>query len=444
MNSASENSVSSDSNRRLLLYISCLAYTTIGFHFSIRSNIAGDLNTIFLSLDPAHAAEMVGSVLGIAFLGYGITILVISPLIDALGMGLLMKLSGILIVLGSAVTLLADSSSIQNPYIIVWSGMLLVGLGWGLVDTNTNPLVAGLYPRERTHKLNVIHAWWPAGIIFGGLAGLLLGAIETSWKTKVTASMVPALLLVVFCFKAKFPPTERAAAGVSFSEMIREIFRRPMFFIWFFCMWITATVELAPGQWVDMALTRTVGFRGIWILVYISGLMFVMRHFAGALARRFSPVGLLWISCLLSSIGLFWLSAADNPVSGMLAATFWGTGVCFLWPTMLATVNDRYPRSGAFGLGVMGFGAMLAVYLFMPIMGRVYDNAKIRAAGGVDAFNSLQDSELESVLITASQSSFRAVAILPIILLIVFGIIWIYDKVKGVRIEVLHEQKASE
>ncbi len=50
---------------------------------------------------------------------------------------------------------------------------------------------------------------------------------------------------------------------------------------------ITAS-ELAPGQWVDLALTRTVGMQGIWLLIYVSGLMFVMRHFAGALAHRFS------------------------------------------------------------------------------------------------------------------------------------------------------------
>ena len=57
-------------------------------------------------------------------------------------------------------------------------------------------------------------------------------------------------------------------------------------------MFLTASSELAPGQWVDMALTRTVGFQGIWLLIYVSGLMFVMRHFAGSLSHKLSPVGL--------------------------------------------------------------------------------------------------------------------------------------------------------
>lgn len=439
-----QTSVYSERNKMLLMMISCLAYATIGFHFSIRTSIAGDLETLFTTIDASHAAEMVGGVLGIAFLGYGLTILVISPLIDALGMGLLMKASGLLITFGSIVVLIADVWAAEHLYAITWSGMLLTGLGWGLVDANTNPLITGLFPQNRTHKLNVIHAWWPAGIVFGGLTGIALGAMDAAWQTKLTVAIIPALILTAMCFMVKFPLTERAAAGVSFADMFKEIFRRPMFFVWFFCIWLTATAELAPGQWVDLALTRTVGMRGIWLLIYISGLMFVMRHFAGSLAHRFSPVGLLWISCLLAAIGLWGLSIADSPTTGFLAATFWGTGACFLWPTMLATVNDRYPRAGALGLGLMGFGAMLAIYLFMPIMGQVYDHAKIESAGGEAAFNALSGEQRESVLIIASQSSFRIVAILPAVLLLVFGLIWIYDKAKGVHIEVLdlHQDQA--
>jgi fucose permease len=119
-------------------------------------------------------------------------------------------------------------------------------------------------------------------------------------------------------------------------------------------MFLTAASELAPGQWVDIALTRTVGMRGIWLLVYVSGLMFVMRHFAGAAVHKLSPIGLLWVSCALASAGLVALSFANDPVTGLLAATLWGTGVCYMWPTMLATSSERFPRGGALLMGLMG------------------------------------------------------------------------------------------
>ena len=77
--------------------------------------------------------------------------------------------------------------------------------------------------------------------------------------------------------------------------MFREL-RNPLFLILFASMFLTAASELAPGQWVDFALSRTVGMPGILLLVYVSALMFVMRHFAGPLVQRLSPIGLLWWS----------------------------------------------------------------------------------------------------------------------------------------------------
>src|SRR5712672_1772940 len=125
----------------------------------------------------------------------------------------------------------------------------------------------------------------------------------------------------------KFPPTERAASGVSVGEMFKEL-ANPLFVILFLSMFLTAASELAPGQWVDLALSRTVHMSGILLLVYVSGLMFIMRHFAGALVHKLAPIGVLWVSCLLASLGLVALSFADSPVLGLLAATLWGTGVC--------------------------------------------------------------------------------------------------------------------
>lgn len=322
---ASVQSEADRKNRFLLFSICCLAYLAIGFHFSIRSNIAENLRAIFDGIDPLRSSKMVGSALGVPFLGYAITIFFVSPFIDAIGMGRLMKCSGVLIVIGSLMVVAAEVlASSSQLYWVVWGGMLLVGFGWGLVDTNTNPLVVALYPEDKTHKLNVIHAWWPAGIAVGGL-------------------------------------------------------------------------------------------------------MFVMRHFAGTMVHRLSVVGLLWVSCLLAALGLWWLSVAANPASAFLGATFWGVGVCYLWPTMLAAVNERYPRSGALGMGLMGTGATLAIYLFLPVMGRVFDATKIKEAGGEAAFKVLSGEQLEGVLATASQTSFRAVAVLPALLLAVFGVIWLYE-----------------
>jgi len=198
-------------------------------------------------------------------------------------------------------------------------------------------------------------------------------------------------------------------------------------------MFLTAASELAPGQWVDFALSRTVHMPGILLLVYVSALMFVARHFAGPLVKKLSSIGLLWVSCLMASLGLVALSVANSPVTGLLAATLWGAGVCYMWPTMLATASERFPRGGALLMGLMGTAGTLSIQFVLPIMGAIYDRTKISAAGGEVAFNALPagSEQLNHVLSIAAQTSFRAVAVLPAVLLVVFGAIWLRDRARG-------------
>src|SRR4029077_12812466 len=105
--------------------------------------------------------------------------------------------------------------------------------------------------------------------------------------------------------------------------------------------------ELAPGQWVDFALSRTVHMPGILLLVYVSALMFVMRHFAGPLVHKLSSIGLLWCSCLMASLGLLALSLANSPLLGIPAARVAGARFSYVWQTMPATASERFPRGGA-------------------------------------------------------------------------------------------------
>ena len=437
MESARHTSVTADghdeANKRRLFLICLLAITTTSMSFVLRSSIAQDIQTrLFDPIDPLHSASLVGSALGVAFLSFALTVAVGSPLIDALGMRTVLLACGLSFVTGTGLTIFADQiSSGAGVYNVVWLGMLLSGMGWGCSEAVINPLTTTLYPEDKTHKLNVLHAWWPAGIIMGGLAGLAIGAVDLDWRFKFAVVFLPATALIVLLLTSgRFPKTERAAAGIPASEMFQACLT-PAFLLWFLSMFLTSAAELAPGQWVDMALTRTVGMSGIWLLVYVSGLMFVMRHFAGTMVHTLSSVGLLWTSCLLAAVGLVALSVANSPLMGFLAATIWGIGVCYMWPTMLAVASERFPRSGSLGMGLIGTAGSLSIYFLLPQMGRIFDAAKIEAAGGEAAFTALSGDALTAVLAQASTASFRVVAFMPAVLLIVFGLVWVNDRRKG-------------
>ena len=403
-----------------------------GIGASLRAYTAGDLQRVFFDpIDKAHSAGMIANILGLPFLGFAATIAIGSPLLDYIGMGLLLPMAGVCFGIGAAIMIFAESLATgAGVYNVLWIGALVTGIGWGLVETVVNPLIASLYPAEKTGKLNTLHAWWPGGLVIGGLLGVAMSAAGLGWQIKLAMVILPAVAVVALCIGVRFPPTERAAAGVSMGEMFREL-RNPLFIVLFASMFLTAASELAPGQWVDFALSRTVHMPGILLLVYVSALMFVMRHFAGPLVHKLSSIGLLWFSCLMASLGLVALSVANSPVMGILAATVWGTGVCYMWPTMLATASERFPRGGALLMGLMGTAGTLSIRFVLPMMGTIYDNKKIEVAGGEAAFNALpQGPELERVLGIAAQTSFRAVAVLPALLLVVFGGIWLYDRGK--------------
>ena len=420
-------------NKSRIFLVSVLALVAAGMAASLRANSADEIQRLFLDpIDKTKGAEMIASILGVPFIGFALTIAIGSPLLDIIGMGLLLPLAGIMFIAGTLTLVFAGSiSSGAGVYNVLYIGAVICGIGWGLVETVVNPLTATLYPDEKTARLNHLHAWWPGGLIIGGLLGVGLSAAGMGWQIKLGLVLIPAALVIILCIGLKFPPTERAAAGVSMGEMFKEL-AQPMFLVFFLSMFLTAASELAPGQWVDLALSRTVHMPGILLLVYVSGIMFIARHFAGALVHKLSPIGVLWFSCLLASIGLVCLSVADSPITGILAATVWGCGVCFMWPTMLATSSERFPRGGALLMGLMGTAGTASIYFVLPWMGSIVDNEVARLAGGAEAYkNMAAGPQLDHFKGIAAQLSFKEVAILPAFLLIVFGAIWLYDRSKG-------------
>lgn len=415
---------------RNVFLVGNLSIFMIGLGFAVRASIAGNLQSdIYDHIDIANSTAMVGEALGFTFTGFALTLLFGSALVDLVGIKRMLLLSSVGYVLGSlliiSASLVGPAEGVEN---LVLAGLLLTGLGWGAVEAASNPMVAAVDPENKTHRLNVLHAWWPAGIVVGGLLGLAISALDLPWQLNLVVLALPAVVMAWLVARTEFPVTERVSSGISYGEMFKEVFKQPMFIVLWVCMWLTAATELAPGQWVDLTLSRVVGMKGILILVYVSMLMFVMRHFAGHLAKKLSTVGLLWLSSLFAAVGLYCLGMARTPVTAFLAATVWGIGVCYMWPTMLATVSERFVRGGALFLGLLGFAGGMSIQFVLPKLGAIFDSAKIEAAGGIEAFEKLSGDELDAVLVTASVESFQSLAVVPLILLPIFAVIWLWDR----------------
>jgi MFS family permease len=419
-------------NRRALFVICVLALFTAALSFSIRTGASGAIKAaLFDQTVPARSGEMIAAALGNSFLGFALSLLVISPLLDVIGAKRVILFASACYVLGPILIIASPGmDGIDAVYRLLTAGMVVCGFGWGATEASINPVTTALYPEEKTKELNILHAWWPAGIVAGGLASLLFfQQLGLSWQALVALIVVPGVAFGAWALTQEFPKTESTAMGVPFREMIAEPFKRPTFWIFPAIMFLTASAELAPGSWVDVALTQTVGMPGILVLVYVSAIMFVMRHFAGALEHRFSDMGLLCFCTIPAALGLYLLSVANSPVTALVAATLWAFGVCFMWPTMLAASARRFPRGGPWSIGIVGFAGAMAIYFVLPEIGKIYDRAKLAKAGGETAFAALEPGpELQQVLAHAAEQSFQVIAIVPVILLFVFGAVWLAER----------------
>ncbi|MBK6739992.1 MAG: hypothetical protein IPG64_20095 [Haliea sp.] len=108
-------------------------------------------------------------------------------------------------------------------------------------------MVAALYPEEKAHRLDILHAWWPAGIVVGGLLGVAITGLGLRWELNMLVLMVPAVVLAWMVASSTFPVTEHVAAGVSYGDMFAELLKRPMFWVFWVCMFLTAAAELVAG-----------------------------------------------------------------------------------------------------------------------------------------------------------------------------------------------------
>jgi len=424
-----------DYQRTKLFWIGVLTLFTAAMLFALRVGLTGDMAADIYAGIP-NPGEAIGSALGAAFLGFAFTLFLASPLLDAVGIGNVLRGAGVCFFAGTVMAIggatLAGPETAQTLF---WAGFLIQGIGWGAMEAAVNPMTTALYPEDKTHRLNVLHAWWPAGIIAGGLIGFAVSTMGIPWRMAMATALLPALGVLAFSIGVRFPPTERAADGISFSDMLLEIVRAPSFLIWLGAMLLTVSLELGPAAWIETALSAKVGFNAVLLLVYVAGLMFIMRHFAGPLSRKFSNPGLLWVCSLLAMIGLFMMARAQSAVLVILATTVWGLGVSLLWPTMMASVSERYPRGGSWFIGLIGSSGALTIYFLLPVLGRMYDTAMAEAAGGADTLALLRaaDTEtaaaqLQAIEAEAAPQAFEFVAQLPIPLLVIFGAIWLFER----------------
>ncbi|MDZ7691162.1 MAG: MFS transporter [Balneolaceae bacterium] len=323
---------SNEINRDRLFWGICIALLPTAFSFVLVSNILNQLKTEFILTN-----AQVGYIGGAALWGMAVSLLTIGPFLEKIGFrksaigAFICHLAGVTLFL-AAFPFAGDPSA----FWILFMGAIGFGAGNGLIEVTGNPMVAALYPDNKTTKLNHFHAFFPGGMVLGGLLGWFMTQIGTvgainigHWTVQIAIVYIPVLIYGAMILPEKFPKTETADVGIPIWEMVRYTLTHPLIWGLILLKMITLSMEMGPSRWIPEVLSAA-GVHGILVFAWISGLMMVLRIFAGPFVEKFSPPGMLFGASILTGTGLLMFALLETEfVQMMLAATVFGCGVAF-------------------------------------------------------------------------------------------------------------------
>lgn len=426
-------------NAQRLLYAGFTAILAAGLGFGIRGGLFGTWAAEF-----NFTGAQLGAIGGAGFTSFCFGIMIGGVFVDKIGYGKLVIAAFALHVLSAFITFGATAGMDNaTAYQYLFWGMFAFGAANGTLEAVSNPLVATIFPNARNHYLNILHASWPLGMVLGGVVGWVIGDhYQVGWKGQLAFYLIPTLVYGAMFLGQKFPKSEASVKGLKMGEMFKDVGLLSggivcfMLYLFFkgtltpllgenaglanilsagialgLLAWIGAITKFSLGHWLLFVLFIIHAMVGAvelgtdgWIqnitgsilsptegkilFVLTSLLMFFLRFCAHFIETRLGlkPIGLLFVCSLLACLGLNLVAAVTSFGPALGALMVYAIGKTFFWPTMLAITGDRFPRTGAIAMSLMGgVGMMSAGLIGGPGLGYAKDRFAAEALAKTDA-----------------------------------------------------------
>lgn len=412
-----------DIRKTQLFNASCVALVVTALAFATRGGFISAWETEF-SLTKTE----VGWIVGTAFWGFTVAMVFGGPLVDIIGIGRIISIAFVCHVAGIVMTIMATG------FWTLFISTLLIGIANGSVEAACNPLITSMYTGEKTRRLNRFHAWFPTGIVIGGLVVYLFNNVGlTDWRYAMAIMLLPTLWYGFMFLNKQFPPTERVASGYSYREMLKACVS-PLFIFMALSMILTAGTELGTNQWIS-ALLENASKNPILLLVWISGIMALARQFGGTLIHNMKPTVVLLSSSILAFAGCLLMGYTSGAMVFASAGIF-ALGVAFFWPSMLGFVSENIPASGALGLAIMGGIGFFGGAMAQIALGAIFESQTIAAVPAGQAAEIIRTaaagtseaSVWAAAELTGGTHTLRIVAIVPAVLVILFTFLHIWKR----------------
>lgn len=316
-------------------------------------------------------AEQLGRIGAFVFGGYVIGLLVSLPLADRLG-------GKPFVLIGNAVCAISlGLIAAAANYTMLLTAVLLLGIGAGIIELITSPIVSVLEPTRRTNALNMLHSFYSLGSVLTVLIASLMIYFEISWRLTTAAMALLPLFTFLGFIKETLPPLIHEDHRMP----LRKLLRMPFFLVTLVAITLCGASELGLVQWLPAYAEKGLGFSrwfGGLSLMFFSVGMFAGRWSIGSIGHRFSPFAIEAVGSVCAILLILAGAFVPYPLAALAACIGVGLAVSCLWPTMLAIVAGEFPTGGASMFGFLAACGNSGGIVIAWLVGIVTDHSSLR------------------------------------------------------------------
>ena len=262
---------------------------------------------------------------------------------------------------------------LPNPFMGILGGVILYAVGSGLIEVLCSPIVEACPFENKEATMSLLHSfycWGSVGTILVSTLFFLVFGMD-SWKClAVLWALIPAVNIYNF---SSCPNEHIVDDGVGMG--IRELFRKPLFWLAVCLMVCSGASELSMAQWASayaeaaLGLSKTVGdLAGPCMFAVTMGISRVIFGKYGGkmdLMKFMTGSGILCVACYLLA------SLSSNPLLGLVGCIACGFSVGIMWPGTISISSERFPMGGTAMFALLAMAGDLGGSIGPGIVGRM-------------------------------------------------------------------------
>lgn len=262
----------------------------------------------------------------------------------------------------------------------------IYAMGCGLIEVLVSPIIEACPFENKEAAMSLLHSfycWGSVGtIVISTLFFAIFGMDSWRWLAVIWA-LIPAVNIYNFA-TCPIVPLVETGKGMG----IRQLGRRPLFWVSVCLMVCAGASELAMAQWASayaeaaLGLSKTVGdLTGPCLFAVTMGVSRVIYGRYGEklnLMRFMIGSGALCVACYLMA------SLSSDPVIGLIGCILCGFSVGIMWPGTISISSKKFPSGGTAMFALLAMAGDLGGSIGPAVVGRVTERAgdDIRAGMG--------------------------------------------------------------